>query len=124
MLLTTLLNNLRCHAASNKMISASKNLATTKYSPDQPRDRLGRWIEWVNSQPSQSADDPSEVAGIWNELNRAKCESQFDRDMLQCSFVASGRYRSACENQAMTRRTTCMKDDPVPPLIYYLADAR
>jgi hypothetical protein len=118
-------NELRYHAAGNRVLTAWHRIRATKYSPDQPRDVTGRWIDWVGhgeDRPASSSD--SEVAGLWNEANRAKCEAQFDSDMFHCSFVAQARYRSACENQAMTRRNTCMKDDPIPPLIYRLADAQ
>ena len=117
-MLKRLSNALKYQAAGDRVITTGRRAATAKYSPDQPRDNIGRWIDWIRSE-----SNPERTAGLWNELNRAKCDAQFDRDMFQCSFVASGRFRSACDNQAMTRRTTCMKDDPVPPLIYF-SDAR
>ncbi len=119
----TLINQLRYFAAESRVLGEAAQLRTVlKYRPDQPRAPAGgpdggQWIPL-------SGNNPADVAGVWNEVNRAKCEAQFDSDMLQCSFAASARYRSACENQAMTRRNTCMKDDPIPPLIYYLASAR
>lgn len=55
-----------------------------------------------------------------NEANRTKCELQYDSDLFQCSLAASARSRQACREQAQSRFTLCMKDQPVPDLIYYL----
>jgi hypothetical protein len=119
----TQINRMKYLAAESRFLGEAAQLgAALKYSPDQPRAPAGRpeGGQWITQAGSESTD----VAGVWNELNRAKCEAQYDSDMLQCSFAASARYRSACENQAMTRRNTCMKDDPIPPLIYYLASTQ
>ena len=126
MMLKTMIARLKYYSAEQRLDQAAKRLAQAlKYSPDQPRDTNGRWVDWIHAGAATGTEEESStVAGPWNELNRVKCEAQFDSDMLQCSLVASARFRAACENQAMTRRTTCMKDDPVPPLIYYLADAQ
>ena len=55
---------------------------------------------------------------------RALCEEQYDKDMFQCRFGISPRYKGSCRAQAMVRYVTCLKDDPIPPFNYYLADAR
>ena len=87
-----------------------------KYNPDQPRSPAGRpdggqWVDWDRAKDS---------AGLYNEVNRAKCEAQYDSDMFQCSFGASGRSRQVCREQAQSRYTLCMKDLPIPDLIYLL----
>ncbi|RYG55900.1 MAG: hypothetical protein EON56_04995 [Alphaproteobacteria bacterium] len=87
-----------------------------KYDPNQPRAPAGqpdggRWVNWAR---------PSKVAGPYNEANRAKCETLYEQDTFQCSFVASARSRQACFEQAMVRHTDCMKGLPIPGLIYYL----
>jgi len=64
------------------------------------------------------------VAGPWNDVNRPKCNAQYESDMFQCSFARAARSRAACEDQAMTRFVSCMKVNPVPPHIYYLGDSR
>jgi hypothetical protein len=87
-----------------------------KYDPNQPRAPAGQrnggqWVDW---------DQSKKVAGPYNEANRAKCEALYESDTFQCSFVASARNREACYEQAMVRHTTCMKELPIPGLIYYL----
>ena len=87
-----------------------------KYSPKQPRAPAGQpdggqWVEWDHSKDS---------AGLYNEANRAKCEAQYESDMFQCTFGASGRSRQACREQALVRHNLCMKDLPIPDLIYLL----
>ena len=87
-----------------------------KYSPDQPRAPAGQpdggqWINWNRTR---------EAMGLYDEANRAKCELQYDSDMFQCSFAASARSRQACREQAQSRFTLCMKNLPIPDLIYYL----
>lgn len=113
---------LRYQIAGAKLLvnAARMILVRRKYHPDQPRAPAGRpdggrWIPWT---------DRPDVAGPFDELNRAKCEAQYESDMFQCKFVASGRSRWACEEQAMTRYVSCMKDLPVPPHNYYLGDAQ
>ncbi len=86
-----------------------------KYDPDQPRAPAGtaeggQWVVWSRT---------SKVAGMYNEANRAKCEAQYESDMFQCSF-STGYSRIACREQAQNRYTLCMKDVPIPDLIYCL----
>lgn len=64
-------------------------------------------------------DRTRDVAGAWDELNRDKCDSQLERDMFQCQFVANYRFRKACEDQATSRHTACMKNNLLPPFSYY-----
>ena len=87
-----------------------------KYSPDQPRSPAGKpnGGQWIDR------DRAHEAMGLFNEANRAKCELQYDSDLFQCSLAASARSRQACREQAQSRFTLCMKDQPVPDLIYYL----
>lgn len=87
-----------------------------KYSPNQPRAPAGRpdGGQWIDSHSSVK------VAGPFNELNRAKCEAQYQSDEFQCTFVSSARSRQVCFEQARSRHTSCMKDLPIPDLTYYL----
>lgn len=87
-----------------------------KYNPNQPRAPAGRpdGGQWIDSHSS------SKVAGPFNELNRAKCEAQYQSDEFQCTFAALARSRQACLEQARSRYTSCMKDLPIPDLTYYL----
>ena len=122
-MLRLLINRIEYHTAADKVRLAARRLQKfqRKYRPDQPRAPAGRpdGGQWVLVGGSAV-----KVAGPWNDLNRPKCEAQYDSDMFQCSFARSPRYRAACEDQAMTRFVSCMKDDPVPPHIYYLGDTR
>jgi hypothetical protein len=91
-----------------------------KYSPSQPRAPAGQpeggqWVPW-NRSPT--------VAGPFDEINRAKCEAQYESDLFQCSFAASGRSGAACREQAMSRYMLCMKGLPIPGHIYLLGGAR
>ena len=90
-----------------------------KYSPDQPRVPAGQSDggQWRRRR-GNDAPDTTQVAGPFNDLNRVKCDAQMERDMFQCTFVSSARFRSACENQAMSRWVACMKDDLIPPFTY------
>lgn len=87
-----------------------------RYHPDQPRAPAGRpdggrWVDW---------DRARDVAGPYNEANRVKCELQYDSDMFQCSFVRDPVSRHFCGESARSRHTACMKDFPMPDLIYYV----
>lgn len=139
-MLKILTGRLRYFAAQNAVHEKAAQLgALLKYSPDQPRVPAGQsdggqWVPWVGrparSNSSESGPNGDEqhpnggggsvlLAGIFNELNRAKCDAQYEKDMFQCRFVSSARFRSACENQAMSRFVACMKDDLLPPFIYF-----
>lgn len=78
-----------------------------KYNPAQPRVPAGR--------PTGGQWTRTRVAGRWNDGNYAKCEAQYESDMFQCRMTV---WSPACSNQAMLRRTACMKDDPLPPFNY------
>lgn len=115
-MLKTYLHRLNYMIAESKLQAEASKVGRwlRKYSPDQPRAPAGQpdggqWIPWNRV-----------AAGAFNELNRAKCELQYESDMFQCKFVASARSRWACEEQAMVRYVSCMKDFPIPPHNYYL----
>lgn len=82
-------------------------VALLKFNPNQPRVPAGRpeGGQWTRIQ----------VAGKWNERNRAQCELQYETDMFQCRFVLSWR---SCQSQAMVRLVSCMKGDPIPSFNY------
>ena len=80
-----------------------------KYDPAQPRVPAGQ------STGGQWTDGGILVAGSWNNTNYAKCELQYESDMFQCRMTV---WSASCSNQAMLRRTACMKDDPIPPFNY------
>lgn len=81
-----------------------------KYDPDQPRVPAGNPTggQWISM-------DRIRLAGKWNGGNYDKCEAQYERDMFQCRMTV---WSPACSNQAMVRRTACMKDEPIPPFNY------
>ena len=62
------------------------------------------------------------MASPFDGPGRAICDTQYESDMFQCKFVASTRSRRACEEQAMVRYVSCLKDQPLPPHNYYLGD--
>ena len=91
-----------------------------RYNPLQPRSPAGRpdggqWVPW---------DRGTGTAGLYNESNRTRCEAQYESDMFQCDFGLSGRSRAACREQAQIRYVNCMKDLPIPDLIYLLGVVR
>lgn len=81
-----------------------------KYDPAQPRVPAGQSTggQWTTS-------DRVHVAGPWNKANYDKCELQYESDMFQCRMTV---WSASCSNQAMLRRTACMKDEPLPPFNY------
>jgi len=120
MMLRSLINRIEYHTAADKLRLAAMRLQQwqRKYSPDQPRAPAGQpsggqWIPW-DRQTATPYDGPGRVL----------CDDQYNSDMFQCRFAVSPRYRGSCRAQAMVRYVACLKDDPIPPFNYYLADNR
>jgi len=120
MTLSQLTRRMRMYAAANDFRVRAVRLARlfTKYSPDQPRAPAGRpdggqWVPWNRL-----------IASPFDGPGRAICDTQYESDVFQCKFVASARSRRACEEQAMVRYVSCLKDQPLPPHNYYLGDSR
>ena len=122
-MLRALINRSEYHTAADRIRLAAIRLQQwqRKYRPDQPRAPAGvpEGGQWILVDGTAI-----KVAGPWNDVNRPKCNAQYEGDMFQCSFARAARSRAACEDQGMTRFVSCMKDNPVPPHIYYLGDSR
>jgi hypothetical protein len=88
----------------------------SKYRSDQARIPAG------HPNGGQWTDDPRSVhrqdnAGKWDERRLEECEAQFESDMLQCRMVP---WNPFCVDQALSRRTACMKGDPIPDLFHIM----
>jgi hypothetical protein len=55
--------------------------------------------------------------GKWNQGNYEKCEAQYEKDIFQCRMMLWNPFRV---DQALSRRTACMKDDPIPDFFHVL----
>ena len=108
---TKLVRRAEYAAASGKLTLLSLQLEALlrKYDPGQPRVPAGQ------STGGQWTSDGVLVAGAWNKSNYDKCEAQYESDMFQCRMTV---WSPACSDQAMRRRTACMKDDLLPPFNY------
>jgi hypothetical protein len=111
------LGQLQYSIVADRFVSAATKLfdRIEKYNPNQPRISAGspEGGQWTTSNGSR-------VAGKWNSANYAKCEAQYESDILQCRMML---WNPFCEDQALSRRTACMKDLPIPPF-FHTGDAR
>ena len=87
-----------------------------KFDPDQPRvpagsPEGGQWTE-TGGAPGQTR-----VAGKWDPNKYDVCEAQYETDIFQCRMVT---WNPFCIDQAISRRTACMKGDPIPDLFHVL----
>lgn len=55
--------------------------------------------------------------GKWNQGNYEKCEAQYEKDIFQCRMML---WNPFCVDQAISRRTACMKDDPIPDFFHVM----
>lgn len=110
------LRQIQYSIVADKLVRSARELfdRIEKYNPDQPRVPAG------SPDGGQWTSNGSRVAGQWNPENYAKCELQYERDILQCRMMP---WNPFCEDQALSRRTACMKDLPIPPF-FHTGDAR
>jgi hypothetical protein len=87
-------------------------LAGTKFNPGQPRVPAGQpdGGQWTNVGGAPVIN----VAARRRSSIEAECETQYERDLIQCRFVGLPQ----CYAQAMKRRVACQQGDPIPPLNY------
>lgn len=81
-------------------------------------------MRWDHLGKPSDRDLPYREGSPYDGPGRELCEAQYTKDMFQCRFAVSPRYKGSCRAQAMVRYVACLKDDPIPPFNYYLADAQ
>lgn len=92
-------------------------VCSTKFDPQQPRIPRGRpdGGQWTAVGRSSS---PRRLAmGKWNQGNYEKCEAQYEKDIFQCRMML---WNPFCVDQTISRRTACMKDDPIPDFFHVM----
>lgn len=108
---TSGLAELRLQIAAGRLFEA-----LLKFDPNQPRVPAGtpEGGQWTTTG---GAARQSRVAGKWDPGKYDECEAQYERDILQCRMVP---WNPFCVDQAISRRTACMKGDPIPDFFHVL----
>jgi hypothetical protein len=100
-----------------------RGLAARKFSPDQPRDSRGRWVDESGGSTSEVVSQTDAIGpnpapyllAAGGRQSAAYCWNQFHIDELYCASLRRT-IRSACRSQAMERYSACITGKPIPPL--------